>query len=321
MLLGYCPASLWATIIRRLMIKQRTLKNVIRAAGVGIHTGEKVYLTLRPAAPNTGIVFRRTDLSPPVEIPARPENVGDTSMSTTLMKGEVRISTVEHLLSALAGLGIDNAYVDLSAAEVPIMDGSAGPFVFLIQSAGIEEQNAPKRFIRIKRSVKVEEGDKWARFEPFEGFKVSFSIDFDHPVFRGHSQEATVDFSTTSFVKEVSRARTFGFMRDLEMLREKRLALGGSMDNAVVMDDYRILNEDGLRYEDEFVKHKVLDAIGDLYLLGHSLIGAFSGHKSGHALNNRLLRALTADAKAWEVVTFEDESRAPISYLHPVVSS
>lgn len=303
------------------MIKQRTLKNVIRAAGVGIHTGEKVYLTLRPAAPNTGIVFCRTDLSPPVEISARPENVGDTSMSTTLMKGEVRISTVEHLLSALAGLGIDNAYVDLSAAEVPIMDGSAGPFVFLIQSAGIEEQNAAKRFIRIKRAVKVEEGDKWARFEPFEGFKVSFSIDFDHPVFRGHSQEATVDFSTTSFVKEVSRARTFGFMRDLEMLREKRLALGGSMDNAVVMDDYRILNEDGLRYEDEFVKHKVLDAIGDLYLLGHSLIGAFSGHKSGHALNNRLLRALTADAKAWEVVTFEDESRAPISYLHPVVSS
>ncbi len=300
------------------MIRQRTLKNVIRAAGVGLHSGEKVYLTLRPAAVNTGIVFRRTDLPIPMEIAARPENVGDTRLSTTLVQGNVRISTVEHLLSALAGLGIDNAYIDLSAAEVPIMDGSAGPFVFLIQSAGIEDQNAPKRFIRIKRTVRVEDGDKWARFDPFEGFKVSFGIDFDHPVFRGRRQDASVDFSTTSFVKEVSRARTFGFMRDLELLRDKSLALGGSLDNAIVMDDYRILNEDGLRYEDEFVKHKVLDAIGDLYLLGHSLIGAFSGYKSGHELNNRLLRALTADEKAWELVTFDDESRAPVSYRQPV---
>lgn len=299
------------------MIKQRTLKNVIRATGVGLHTGKKVYLTLRPAPVDTGIVFRRVDLSQPVEIKARPENVGDTRLSTTLVKGDVRISTVEHLLSALAGLGIDNAYVDLSAPEVPIMDGSAGPFVFLVQSAGIEEQNAPKRFIRIKRAVSIEEGDKWARFEPFDGFKVGFFIDFDHPVFHSHGQSAEIDFSTTSFVREVSRARTFGFMRDIEQLRAAELALGGSLDNAVVVDDYRILNEDGLRYEDEFVKHKVLDAIGDLYLLGHSLIGAFRGHKSGHALNNRLLRALMADEDAWEHVTFEDIEAAPISFLQP----
>jgi UDP-3-O-[3-hydroxymyristoyl] N-acetylglucosamine deacetylase len=303
------------------MIKQRTLKNVIRATGVGLHTGRKVYLTLRPAPPDTGIIFRRVDLKDPVEIKAGPENVGDTRLSTTLVKGNVRISTVEHLLSALAGLGIDNAYVDLSAPEVPIMDGSAGPFVFLIQSAGIEEQKAPKRFIRIKRSVAIEEDDKWARFDPFDGFKVGFSIDFDHPVFRSHGQKAEVDFSTTSFVREVSRARTFGFMRDIEQLRERELALGGSLDNAIVVDDYRILNEDGLRYEDEFVKHKILDAIGDLYLLGHSLIGAFSGHKSGHALNNRLLRALMADEKAWEQVTFEDVETAPISFLQPAHSN
>ncbi|MEJ2346648.1 MAG: UDP-3-O-acyl-N-acetylglucosamine deacetylase [Gammaproteobacteria bacterium] len=303
------------------MIKQRTLKNVIRATGVGLHTGKKVYLTLRPAPPDTGIIFRRVDLKDPVEIKAGPENVGDTRLSTTLVKGNVRISTVEHLLSALAGLGIDNAYVDLSAPEVPIMDGSAGPFVFLIQSAGIEEQNAPKRFIRIKRMIAIEEDDKWARFDPFDGFKVGFSIDFDHPVFRSHGQQAEVDFSTTSFVREVSRARTFGFMRDIEQLRERELALGGSLDNAIVVDDYRILNDDGLRYEDEFVKHKILDAIGDLYLLGHSLIGAFSGHKSGHALNNRLLRALMADEKAWEQVTFEDVETAPISFLQPAHSN
>ena len=300
------------------MINQRTLKNVIRATGVGLHTGEKVYLTLRPAAPDTGIIFRRVDLEVPVEIPAKPENVGDTTLSSTLVKDGVRISTVEHLLSALAGLGIDNAYIDLSAPEVPIMDGSAGPFVFLIQSAGIEEQNAPKRFIRIKRAVTVEDGDKWVRFEPFDGFKVSFTIDFDHPVFKGRGQTACVDFSTTSFVKEVSRARTFGFMNQLEMLRANNLALGGSLDNAVVVDDYRILNEDGLRYEDEFVKHKILDAIGDLYLLGRSLIGAFSGYKSGHALNNRLLRALLADESAWELVSFEDPAQAPISFMQPV---
>ena len=300
------------------MIKQRTLKNVIRATGVGLHTSEKVYLTLRPAAPDSGIIFRRVDLDEPVEIPAIPENVGDTTLSTTLIKDGVRISTVEHLLSAMAGLGIDNAYVDLNAAEVPIMDGSAGPFVFLIQSAGIEEQNAPKRFIRIKKPVRVEDGDKWVNFEPFDGFKVAFTIDFDHPAFKEGTQIAEVDFSTTSFVREVSRARTFGFMNQIEQLRANNLALGGSLDNAVVVDDYRILNEDGLRYVDEFVKHKILDSIGDLYLLGHSLIGAFSGHKSGHALNNKLLRTLLAHEDAWEMVTFEEAATAPISFAQPV---
>lgn len=303
------------------MIKQRTLKNVIRATGVGLHTGKKVYLTLRPAPVDAGIIFRRVDLEEPVEIKASAMNVGDTRLSTGLVKGDVRISTVEHLLSAMAGLGIDNAYVDVSAPEVPIMDGSAGPFVFLIQSAGIEEQNAPKRFIRIKKAVKVEDGDKWAMFEPFDGFKVGFTIEFDHPVFQSREQQAVVDFSTTSFVKEVSRARTFGFMRDIEMLRERELALGGSLDNAIVVDDYRILNEDGLRYEDEFVKHKILDAIGDLYLLGHSLIGAFSGYKSGHALNNRLLRELLANEDAWEEVTFQDVQTAPIQYMQPITAS
>ncbi|MCP5150547.1 MAG: UDP-3-O-acyl-N-acetylglucosamine deacetylase [Ectothiorhodospiraceae bacterium] len=303
------------------MIRQRTLKNVIRATGVGLHTGRKVYLTLRPAAPNTGIVFRRIDLDDPVEIPARPENVCDTTLSTTLARGDVRVSTVEHLLSAMAGLGVDNAYVDLSAPEVPIMDGSAGPFVFLIQSAGIEEQSAPKRFIRITEPVEVEEGDKWARFEPFDGFKVTFEIQFDHPVFRACTSRTSVDFSTTSFVKEVSRARTFGFVRDLEWLRDNRLALGATLDNALVIDDYRVLNEDGLRYEDEFVKHKVLDAIGDLYLLGYPLIGAFHGYKSGHGLNNRLLRKLLATESAWETVVFEDPVEVPIVFMQPVTVS
>ena len=304
--------------IRDIMIRQRTLKNVIRATGVGLHTGEKVYLTLRPAAPDTGIVFRRVDLPEPVDIPAKAEYVGDTQLSTTLVKDGVRISTVEHLLSAFAGLGIDNAYVDVSAPEVPIMDGSAGPFVFLIQSAGVEEQNAAKRFIRIRRGVEVREGDKVARFQPFDGFKVSFGIDFDHPMFRDETKSATIDFSSTSFVREVSRARTFGFLRDIEMLRERNLALGGSMDNAIVVDDYRVLNEDGLRYEDEFVKHKILDAIGDLYLLGHSLIGSFSGYKSGHGLNNRLLKTLISQPDAWEEVTFKSGDRVPISYMQPV---
>lgn len=296
------------------MIRQRTLKNSIRATGVGLHTGKKIFLTLRPAAANTGVIFRRVDLDDPVEIKATPENVGDTSLSSTLVQGDVRISTVEHLMSAIAGLGIDNVYVDISAPEVPIMDGSAGPFVFLIQSAGIVEQEAPKKFIRIKQGVKVEDGDKWAKFEPFDGFKVGFSIDFEHPVFTTHNQFAELDFSTTSFVKEVSRARTFGFVRDVERLRKSELALGASMDNAIALDDYRVLNEDGLRYEDEFVKHKILDAIGDLYLLGHSLIGAFTGHKSGHALNNALLRKLLATENAWEEVTFEDDVDLPISY-------
>jgi UDP-3-O-[3-hydroxymyristoyl] N-acetylglucosamine deacetylase len=303
------------------LIKQRTLKNTIRATGVGLHTGEKVYVTLRPAPVDAGVVFRRMDLDPPVEIKASPDNVGDTRLSTTLVSKEVRVSTVEHLLSAIAGLGIDNLYVEVSAPEVPIMDGSAGPFVFLIQSAGIVEQEAPKKFIRIKRVVEVREDDKWARFEPFDGFKVGFSIDFQHPIFSHGQQTAELDFSTTSFVKEVSRARTFGFMRDIEMLRERQLALGGSLDNAIVLDDFRILNEDGLRYDDEFVKHKILDAIGDLYLLGHSLIGAFTGFKSGHALNNRLIRSLIAQEDAWECITFEDESQAaPISYAQPVTA-
>jgi len=300
------------------MIKQRTLKNVIRATGVGLHSGKKVFLTLRPAAPDTGIIFRRTDLDPVVEIPARAENVGDTSLSTSLSKDGERIATVEHLLSAFAGLGIDNAYVDVSAPEVPIMDGSAGPFVFLIQSAGFEEQDVAKRYIRIKKAIEVEDGDKRARFEPFDGFKVSFAIEFDHPFFHQRSKCAEIDFSTTSFVKEVSRARTFGFMRDVELLRERNLALGGSLDNAVVVDDYRVLNEDGLRYEDEFVKHKILDAIGDLYLLGHSLIGSFHGHKSGHELNNRLLRELLYNESAWELVSYQSEQVAPISFMQPM---
>jgi UDP-3-O-[3-hydroxymyristoyl] N-acetylglucosamine deacetylase len=297
------------------MLNQRTLKNTIRATGVGLHSGQKVYMTLRPAAPNTGIVFRRMDLPEPVDIEARAENVGDTMLGTTLVNGDVKVSTVEHLLSAFAGLGVDNAFVELSAAEVPIMDGSAGPFVFLLQSAGIEEQTLPKRFVRIRKPVEVRDGDKWARFDPFNGFKVNFEIEFDHPIFRRHSQRASMDFSTTSFLREVSRARTFGFMRDLEKLRSHNLALGGTLDNAIVLDDFKVLNEDGLRYEDEFVKHKILDAIGDLYLLGHSLIGEFSGYKSGHFLNNRLLRALVADASAWEEVTFRDRNEAPISYV------
>ena len=299
------------------MINQRTLNNVIRATGVGIHSGEKVFITLRPAPVNTGIIFRRTDLDPVMEVPAFATHVGDTSMNTSLEQNGVRVSTVEHLMSAFAGLGIDNAYVDLSNAEVPIMDGSAGPFVFLIQSAGIEDQSAAKRFIRILKPVEVRLDDKWARFDPFDGFRVSFKIDFNHPVFRSHQSFASVDFSTTSYLKEIARARTFGFMRDIEMLRERNLVLGGSMDNAVVLDDYRVLNEDGLRYEDEFVKHKVLDAIGDLYLLGHGLIGAFSGYKSGHELNNILLRELLEQPSAWEEVTFDDSEAIPVSYAHP----
>ncbi|MCP4408136.1 MAG: UDP-3-O-acyl-N-acetylglucosamine deacetylase [Gammaproteobacteria bacterium] len=297
------------------MIRQRTLKNTIRATGVGLHTGEKIYLTLKPAGVDVGVVFRRTDLEPVVELKAHPENVGDTRLSTTLVQGPVRISTVEHLLSAIAGLGVDNVYIDLSASEVPIMDGSAGPFVFLIQSAGIVEQEAPKRYVRIKKALQIQDGEKWARFEPFDGFKVGFTIDFNHPVFKDRRQHIEIDFSQTSYVKEVSRARTFGFMRDVEMLRDNNLALGGSLDNVVVVDDYRVLNEDGLRYEDEFVKHKILDAIGDLYLLGHGLIGAFLGYKSGHDMNNHLLRKLIATRDAWEEVTFEGDShRTPVLY-------
>lgn len=297
------------------MIKQRTLKNTIRATGIGLHSGKKVYLTLKPAPVDTGIVFCRTDLDPVIEIPARAENVGETTLSTTLMKNNERVDTVEHLLSAMAGLGIDNARIELSSSEVPIMDGSAGPFVFLIQSAGLEEQEAPKKFIRIKKEVSVEESGKKATFLPFDGFKVSFEIDFDHPAFKKHTQSATIDFSSTTFVKEVSRARTFGFMREIEYLRSKHLTLGGSLDNAIVVGDDGVMNEDGLRYEDEFVKHKILDSIGDLYLLGHSLVGEFIGFKSGHALNNKLLRALISQTDAWEMVTFDESEKAPISYI------
>lgn len=305
------------------MVKQRTLKNTIRATGVGLHSGKKVYLTLKPAPVDTGIVFCRTDLDPVVEIPAHALNVGDTTLSTTLVKGDVCVDTVEHLLSACAGLGVDNAYIEVSAPEVPIMDGSAGPFVFLLQSAGIEEQAKAKRFIRIKKAVSVVDGDKEARFEPHEGFAVRFTIDFDHPVFRDRAQTAELEFSSTAFVKEISRARTFGFMRDFEYLRANNLALGASFNNAIAVDDYKVLNEDGLRYEDEFVKHKVLDAIGDLYLLGHSLIGKFIGHKSGHGLNNLLLRELLKQEDAWEFATFEDgasDQQVPIAYA-PVLAA
>ncbi len=304
------------------MIKQRTLKTVINATGVGLHTGKKVFLTLRPAPINSGIIFRRIDLKVPVNIIASAENVGDTRLSTTLVNGNVKVSTVEHLLSAIAGLGIDNAYIDVSAAEIPIMDGSAGPFVLLIQSAGIEEQNAPKQYIRIKRPVEVERGDQWARFEPFDGFKVSFKIDFKHPVFKRSRQDIEIDLTESAFVKEVSRARTFGFMQDMEMLREHQLALGGGLDNALVVGDYRILNEDGLRYEDEFVRHKVLDAVGDLYLAGHPLIGAFIGYKSGHGLNNMLVRTLLAETDAWELVRCDDQLEpVPSSAYFPVMAT
>lgn len=301
------------------MLKQRTLKNAIRATGVGLHTGRKVFMTLRPAVDNTGIVFRRVDLDPPVDVPADANIVGETMLGTTLIKGDVKIATVEHLMSALAGLGIDNVYVDLSAPEVPIMDGSAAPFIFLLQSAGITELNSPKKFIRVCKTVRVEDDGKWAEFAPYDGFKVNFSIDFEHPVFKTHLQSSSIDFSTTSFLREVSRARTFGFLRDIEMLRSNRLVLGGNIDNAIVLDDFRVLNEDGLRYEDEFVRHKILDAIGDLYLAGHSLLGEFTGFKSGHGLNNQLVRELFAQPDAWEEVIFEDGLEAPISYK-PVAS-
>jgi len=302
------------------MIKQRTLKNSIRATGVGLHSGEKVYLSLKPAPVNTGIIFRRTDLEGSPDIDANYDQVGDTTMSTTLIKEGVRVDTVEHLLSAMAGLGIDNAYVELSAPEVPIMDGSAGPFVFLLQSAGIAEQDAPKEFICIKKPVEVREDDKFARFEPFDGFKVTFTIDFNHPVVDEGNQQTSLDFSSTSFVKEVSRARTFGFMKDIEFLRSQNLALGGSLNNAIVVDEFSILNEDGLRYEDEFVKHKVLDAVGDLYLLRKSLIGEYIGFKSGHGLNNLLLRELMAQPDAWELVTYEDAEALPINYIKPITA-
>lgn len=289
------------------MIKQRTLKKAIPITGVGLHSGEKVFITLRSAPNNTGIVFRRTDLDPVVEIPASYEYVCDTRLCTSLKHNGVKVATVEHLLSALAGLGIDNAYVDVNAAEIPIMDGSAAPFVFLIQSAGVREQTAAKRFIRILKPVCVKDGGKYVKFTPYNGCKVSFTIDFDHPVFSDKPQSATFDFATSSYVKEVCRARTFGFLSDYEKLRELDLAKGGSLDNAIVVDNYRVLNDDGLRFHDEFVKHKVLDAIGDLYLLGSGLIGAFEGYKSGHELNNKLLRELIVRQDAWEYTYFDVE--------------
>jgi UDP-3-O-[3-hydroxymyristoyl] N-acetylglucosamine deacetylase len=295
-------------------LKQRTLKESIRATGIGLHSGAKVYMTLRPAPVNTGIVFRRLDLPEPVDIRASALNVSETMLGTTLERGSAKVATVEHLLSAMAGLGIDNAFVDLTAPEVPIMDGSAAPFVFLLQSAGVEEQNAPKRFIRIVKPVEVRDGDKWARLKPYNGFRVNFEIDFDHPVLRKQRQKVSLEFSTTSFLKEISRARTFGFLKDFETLRSMDLTLGGSLDNAIVLDGYRVLNEEGLRFGDEFVRHKVLDAVGDLYLLGACLIGEFSGYKSGHKLNNQLLRALLARADQYQEVVFEGERRSPVSY-------
>ena len=301
------------------MLKQRTLKSLIRASGVGLHSGVKVNMALRPAAPNTGIVFRRVDLDPVIDLPARADQVGDTRMCSCLERLGAKVGTIEHLMSAFAGLGIDNAYVDLDAAEVPILDGSASPFVFLIQSAGIEEQSAAKKFIRIKRPIEVREsdrgGDKWARFEPYEGFSLKFSITFNHPAIDRTGQEVSIDFAEHSYTREVARARTFGFMQEVEWLRENGLALGGGLDNAVVLDENRVLNGDGLRYNDEFVKHKVLDAIGDLYLLGHPLLAAFSAHKSGHALNNALARELLAQPESWEYVTFEDQAQAPQAVL------
>ena len=294
------------------MLRQRTLKNVIRATGVGLHGGEKVFLTLRPAPVDTGIVFRRTDLDPVVELPASAALVTETTLCTGLSCDGAKVQTVEHLMSAFAGLGIDNAWVELTAPEIPIMDGSAGPFVFLLQSAGIVEQNAPKRFIRIRKPVEVRDGDKIARFEPYDGFRLGFTVKFDHPAIPDSLSRVEVDFSTEAYIKEVSRARTFGFMRDLEYMRERNLGLGGSMDNAIVLDEFRVLNEDGLRYADEFVRHKILDAVGDLYLAGHAVIGAYEGYKSGHALNNKLVRALQADAEAWEEITFTDPVAVPL---------
>ncbi|MBL8490487.1 MAG: UDP-3-O-acyl-N-acetylglucosamine deacetylase [Rhodocyclaceae bacterium] len=304
------------------MLRQRTLKSLVKATGVGLHSGVKVTLVLRPARPDTGIVFRRVDLDPPVDLKADPFGVGDTRMASCLEKDGAKLGTVEHLMSALAGLGIDNLYVDVDAPELPILDGSAAPFVFLLQSAGIEEQEVAKRFLRVTKSVEVRDGDKWARLSPYEGFRLSFSIVFNHPAVDKTGPRAEVDFADNSYVREVARARTFGFTQDVEAMRSQGLALGGSLDNAIVMDEYRVLNAEGLRYADEFVKHKILDAIGDLYLLGHPLLAEFSAHKSGHALNNKLLRALLADAEAWEGVSFErpEEATDRVARLYPALA-
>ena len=296
------------------MLAQRTLQRSVNTVGIGLHSGQKVGLILRPAAPNTGIVYRRIDLENPVEIVSTPEAVGETMLSTTLVQEGVKVSTIEHLMSAFAGLGIDNAYVDLTASEIPIMDGSAAPFIYLIQSAGIETQRAAKKFVRIKKPIRFENKAGWAELRPFDGFKVSFEIDFDHPAVKSTQQVLALNLSKASYSREISRARTFGFMRDVEMLRSKNMGLGGSLGNAVVLDEYRVLNKDGLRYQDEFVKHKMLDAIGDLYTLGHSIIGAYHGHKSGHAINNLLLHELIAQPDAWELTTMEEEEESSVSY-------
>ncbi|WP_300175383.1 UDP-3-O-acyl-N-acetylglucosamine deacetylase [uncultured Aliivibrio sp.] len=300
------------------MIRQRTLKSIVQMTGVGLHSGRKVTLTLRPAASNTGVIYRRTDLNPPVDFPADPESVRDTMLCTALVNDDgVRISTVEHLNAALAGMGIDNVVIEVDAPEIPIMDGSASPFVYLLQSAGIEELNTAKKFIRIKKPVRIEDGDKWAEIRPYNGFRLDFTIDFNHPAIESDDQKLVFDFSSQSFIKDISRARTFGFMRDIEYLQSQNLCLGGSFDCAIVLDDYRILNEDGLRFANEFVTHKVLDAVGDLYMCGHSILGEISAYKSGHALNNQLLRAVLADQEAWEWTTIEDEKESPVAYMQP----
>ena len=300
------------------MIRQRTLKSIVQMTGVGLHSGRKVTLTLRPAAANTGVIYRRTDLNPPVDFPADPESVRDTMLCTALVNDDgVRISTVEHLNAALAGMGIDNVVIEVDAPEIPIMDGSASPFVYLLQSAGIEELNTAKKFIRIKKPVRIEDGDKWAEIRPYNGFRLDFTIDFNHPAIESDDQKLVFDFSSQSFIKDISRARTFGFMRDIEYLQSQNLCLGGSFDCAIVLDDYRILNEDGLRFANEFVTHKVLDAVGDLYMCGHSILGEISAYKSGHALNNQLLRAVLADQEAWEWTTIEDEQESPVAYMQP----
>jgi UDP-3-O-[3-hydroxymyristoyl] N-acetylglucosamine deacetylase len=304
------------------MMKQRTLKKLIETTGVGLHSGQKVRLVLRPAQPNTGVVFHRVDLSPPVELRADPFGVGDTRLASCLEQNGAKVATVEHLMSALAGLGIDNIHIDVDASELPILDGSAAPFVFLLQSAGIEEQRAAKKFLRILKPVEVKEGDKWARLSPYDGFSLEFSIQFNHPAVSNTAARARVDFADQSYLRQIARARTFGFMHEVEYMREQGLALGGSLDNAIVMDEYRVLNSDGLRYADEFVRHKILDAVGDLYLAGHALLGAFEAYKSGHALNNQLLRAVLADQSAWELVSYDDQAQAPapLRTLYPALA-
>ncbi|GLQ73888.1 UDP-3-O-acyl-N-acetylglucosamine deacetylase [Vibrio penaeicida] len=300
------------------MIRQRTLKEMVKTTGVGLHSGRKVTLTLRPAAANTGVIYRRTDMNPPVDFPADPASVRDTMLCTALVNDEgIRISTVEHLNAALAGMGIDNVIVEVDAPEIPIMDGSASPFVYLLQSAGIETLNAPKRFVRIKKKVRVEDGDKWAELVPHDGFRMDFAIEFDHPAIESDEQHLLFDFSSQAFVKDISRARTFGFMKDIEYLQSQNLCLGGSFDCAIVLDEYRILNEEGLRFENEFVTHKVLDAIGDLYMCGHSIVGELRAYKSGHAMNNKVLRAVLADQEAWEWASFEEEVGSPVAFGEP----